>query len=335
MSNDTMTHNSAFEALDALALDALDPAEREAVAAHVEHCAECRSELASLRAASAELSLVVRPIQVSPVKRDRIRSRLLARAAGDRQENADMSVEPTIAPKYEVLIPTYPHVERRASMTRHWMTSTSSWIAMAATIIAVASIASLLQVTSERDTLAAQVQSATTDRASGSTLVDSLQNIIGSKDRMIANLVGPQVAVVSLASSSAPSPNGRMFWDQGVNQWTFVAHNIPRPRVGRAYQLWLLTASQKISAGMFMPPAERRRDDADALRPAQGCAHGSCGDGRTRRGESAANIRPVHRRPEGGQPVASEAAIRRREADGDRPSAFRISAMAIRGCGSR
>ena len=44
-----------------------------------------------------------------------------------------------------------------------------------------------------------------------------------------------------------------MFWDQSVDAWTFVAHNLPKPKTGRTYQLWLVTATQKISAGTFMP----------------------------------------------------------------------------------
>ena len=46
-----------------------------------------------------------------------------------------------------------------------------------------------------------------------------------------------------------------MFWDQSVDAWTFVAHNLPKPKTGRTYQLWLVTAKQKISAGTFMPGA--------------------------------------------------------------------------------
>jgi anti-sigma-K factor RskA len=34
-----------------------------------------------------------------------------------------------------------------------------------------------------------------------------------------------------------------------------VAHRLPAPAAGRAYQLWLVTASAKISAGTFSPDA--------------------------------------------------------------------------------
>ena len=52
--SDDMTHETASEALEALALDALDASERERVLAHVVDCAECQRELAAFeRAASS------------------------------------------------------------------------------------------------------------------------------------------------------------------------------------------------------------------------------------------------------------------------------------------
>ena len=87
-------------------------------------------------------------------------------------------------------------------------------------------------------------------------MLDSLRAAIGTRDRMIANLTGPEVAVVTLAASSPRAPSARMFWDQSVNAWTFVAHNMPQPRPGRSYQLWLVTAGAKISAGTFTPDGQ-------------------------------------------------------------------------------
>src|SRR5262249_34527680 len=56
-----MTHDEAFASLDALALDALDGAERDSVVAHVSTCIPCREELASLRATAAQLAYAAAP----------------------------------------------------------------------------------------------------------------------------------------------------------------------------------------------------------------------------------------------------------------------------------
>jgi anti-sigma-K factor RskA len=42
-----------------------------------------------------------------------------------------------------------------------------------------------------------------------------------------------------------------MFWDKAKNTWVLVAHNMPDLKTGRTYQLWLVTPTQKISAGTF------------------------------------------------------------------------------------
>jgi len=51
-----MSHDEAFAALGALAIDALDPDERAAVLAHASTCLTCRQELAELREAASSLA---------------------------------------------------------------------------------------------------------------------------------------------------------------------------------------------------------------------------------------------------------------------------------------
>jgi anti-sigma-K factor RskA len=48
-----------------------------------------------------------------------------------------------------------------------------------------------------------------------------------------------------------------MFWNQTESSWTFVAYELPAPKEGRAYQVWLVTpGDRKISAGVFAPSGE-------------------------------------------------------------------------------
>ena len=235
-----MTHEEAREALEALALDALDASERSAVVAHVKGCAECHRELAALEAGVAQLSYAVRPEPMSDVQRVRVRGRLLARAAADRS-----SASPVMPDTDVRRVPAMARSSSRQSM----------WIALAASVVAAASLASLFQVNRERSTLAAAYASAAGDRLASRSSLDSLRAAMADRDRLIANLTGPEVAVVTMASAGPKTPSARMFWDQSVNAWTFVAHNLPKPKAGRTYQLWLVTASQKISAGTFAPGA--------------------------------------------------------------------------------
>jgi anti-sigma-K factor RskA len=253
MSED-MTHEQAREALEALALDALDVSERDAVMAHVAACATCQSELAVLENTANELAYAATPLPMPPAQRDRIRARLLARAAADRGSRDPIAaiapplrVEPTRAPAREDITPIRPAVPARRAF------GPAAWVAMAASAIAILGVGAFMNASRERDALREALLAARAANGAQLAALDSLRTAVASRDRMLASLTGPQVAVMTLASTVQAAPTGMMFWDQRHDAWTFVAHGVPMPRAGRTYQLWLVTRTAKISAGTFMP----------------------------------------------------------------------------------
>src|SRR5690348_14185106 len=131
MSED-MTHDTAREALEALALDALDASEREGVMAHVAGCDECQRELAALESTASELALAAPALPMAPQRRDRIRARLLARAGADRAmtERAFADVRAETSP----LAPPSGVIPLRRSRRRM---DASTWMAMAAGLVAI------------------------------------------------------------------------------------------------------------------------------------------------------------------------------------------------------
>ncbi|MEP6622396.1 MAG: anti-sigma factor [bacterium] len=275
-----MTHEEAREALGALALDALDASERAAVLAHVADCSSCRDELMAMRETAAKLAYVVSPVPMADEQRDRVRARLLARASLERSAppvqtpTTPMFAQVTPASPVRILEPS--HVPRNtphrstpsvpplvlrptvvphdaAIIAMHRMEARSRWMAAAAVVVAVGSVWALMNTREERDDMKVQLQLATVEARADGKVMDSLRAGLTARDRMIANLTGPEVAVVTLAANSPRSPSARMFWDQSVGAWTFVAHNLPQPRNGRTYQLWLVTTGGKVSAGLFSP----------------------------------------------------------------------------------
>ena len=249
-----MTHEQAREALEALALDALDAPERDAVMAHVASCATCQSELAALENTANELAYAATPLPMPPAQRDRIRARLLARTAADRGSRdpiaasaPPMRVEPTRAAARADVTPIRPGAPTRRAF------GPAVWLAMAASVVAILGVGAFARATRERDALREALVA--TRAANGEQLaaLDSLRAAVASRDRMLANLTGPQVAVMRFASTVQAAPTGMMFWDQRHDAWTFVAHRVPMPKVGRTYQLWLVTPTTKISAGTFSP----------------------------------------------------------------------------------
>ena len=248
-----MAHEQAREALEALALDALDASERGAVIAHVASCVICQSELAALENTVGELAYAATPIPMSPAQRDRIRARLMARASADRASAERLAavtplrVESTDAPSRADVAPL-----RRYTPTRRAF-GPGAWMAMAAGVVAILGVGAFLKASRERDEARASL--AAVQAASGTQVaaLDSLRATLRTREQMIANLIGPQVAVMTLTSTMPTAPTARMFWDQQHNAWTFVAHHIPMPKAGRTYQMWLVTSTAKISAGTFMP----------------------------------------------------------------------------------
>ena len=243
-----MTHEQATEELEALALEALDAFERGVVLAHVAGCDVCQAELEVLRRTAAQLTSVVAPVPMSSAQRERIRTRLLARASAEREGTG---VVPGARGGDVVPIGAAPSVAAR----RRRMGG-SGWLALAASIAAVASVGALVQVQRERDDLRGVLQSAAAERGARAAAFDSLQVVASDRERLIMNLTGEQVAVMTVGSATPQSPSGRMFWDQQHNAFTFIGHHLPAPQAGRTYQLWLVTPTARISAGTFAPDAE-------------------------------------------------------------------------------
>jgi hypothetical protein len=115
-----------------------------------------------------------------------------------------------------------------ARPTRRARISRSAWLAAAASVVALVSVGAMMQM--RRD-------------------------MVAEKNRTIAALTGPDVAVMKLTPAAPRAPFGMMFWDRSRGEWMLVAHNLTMPRAGRGYQLWLVTPRTKISGGMFMPDA--------------------------------------------------------------------------------
>jgi hypothetical protein len=115
-------------------------------------------------------------------------------------------------------------------------------------IALAASLVLLIKTVSDRNEL--RETFATADREK-TARIDSLRRAYAARDSLVGSLTGPSVRVIGLTSGAAKNPRALMFWDKARDRWTFVAHDLPTLPRDRTYQLWLVTATQKISAGTF------------------------------------------------------------------------------------
>jgi hypothetical protein len=179
------------------------------------------------QAPDPELESLVRAALTPQERRDATRARLLMRAKASTAANDQ---RPAATP------------DIRPAASRVNATTIGLGLALAA------SLALLVRANTDRAEM--QKTFATADVAK-STRIDSLRSVLAARDQFVASLTGPKVSVVGLTSGATKSPRALMFWDKATNRWTFIAHNMPALGAGRTYQLWLVTAGQKISAGTF------------------------------------------------------------------------------------
>ena len=234
-----MSHDEASESLAAAALDALSADEQAAVLAHAATCPQCGPELEALRQAMAELGNSTPPVQ-APASADveqrlkRIRMRLLARAQADRAP-IDISVGAKSTAPAATASRATPVALRGV------------WAALAAAIV----IGALL-LNQGRSTTAALAE-ANQKAAAATAALDTAQAKIAQDQREIKDLTGPSTEVVGLNTTGAAEATALMFWDKTNNNWAFYAHHVAPLPAGKAYQIWLITPTQKISAGTFTP----------------------------------------------------------------------------------
>jgi anti-sigma-K factor RskA/putative zinc finger protein len=224
MTGNPMSHDDARELLAALALDALDAADDAAMRAHLATCAACTAELAELRDATAAIAMAP-AARGDAARAEQVKARLMARVSASKDSTLALPVPARRGS---------PVAQRTAIAAGLLLVVTAAWSA-----------------TLWRDRAALQDTLALDARAA-----DSLRVVVAERDKLITGLTGRDMALVRLTSGATHDAWALMFWNRATHAWTLVAHNLPRPAAGRTYQLWLVTANAKISAGTFEPGAQ-------------------------------------------------------------------------------
>jgi hypothetical protein len=272
-----MSHEEAFSELAAVALASVSPEVASAVRAHAAACPECGPELAAMEETVATLGQLVPSAQMNRGRSAGIRSRLVMRARTEREaRSAPVPGRPDIARGVASLTGqgqrVTPTAQRAVSGESKRVTPAQSprisdvrpirqpmnWYAIAATIALMITGAQLMRVSADRNRMRAEIGSVDTARvAAAGTAKDSLATLLHQKDSMISAMTGPDVKVVALMDQkNAKQPLGRMMWNRSSDDWIMVTYNLPQPKAGMTYQVWLVTDKAKISAGTFKPDAQ-------------------------------------------------------------------------------
>jgi len=218
-----MTHDEIRSSLPALALGALDPAERAEVVAHVATCDEC----------TAALAVEERVVQGIGL--------------------AELPVTPPAALKAKVMAKIgeagSPFQSSRRERTPGFLALAASLIIAAAAVFYAYSTRT--ELSALRASSAAGAQEAARLRQELVTLRRDWINLTRAMDVLKA----PDMLRADLSGQAqAPGAIGRAFWSEKAGL-LFAADRLPALPPGRVYQLWTITGKAATSAGIFTPDA--------------------------------------------------------------------------------
>ncbi len=217
---DGMAHDELHESTGAYVLGALTVEERAAFETHLATCDACREEVRAFREVVRGLDLAVD--QHAPPAA--LRERVIASTARLRVAGVD------------------PPAARRVSAA-YWMTAAAAAAAVSVGIYAatlrgrVQSLEDeLLALRSETSTLRRDLEQARTRTA----VAERMTFVLAANDMRRVDLTG---------QAAAPSAAGRALWSPSSG--LIFSADLPPAPSDRAYQLWVVTATGPVSAGLL------------------------------------------------------------------------------------
>ncbi|WP_446744504.1 anti-sigma factor [Silvibacterium acidisoli] len=228
------TPHISQEDLTLYAMQALTPEESRPVQAHLDVCAECRAEYASILAEVALIGLSAEQ-QVMP---GGARQRLLARAANTPQEISAAAPAP--------MAPAAPLSARSHATTPATTGSRFGWVGW---LVAVATLAVAAYLGNHNLQMQQQLNQ---DRGEIAQLSAQAQRA----QELMEALTSPEAQQVTLTESKqSAQPNGHAVYLKKSGTLVFVASHLHPIAADKTYELWLIPADGKapIPAGLFRP----------------------------------------------------------------------------------
>lgn len=231
-----MAHEDFKDMLAAQALNALEAAEVRDLEAHLQGCAECRSQLTEWEDTAATLafaSLEARIIEPS----SQLRGRILEAV---RADGPVKSAEDGYRPQASNVVPLKQH-------TTAW-SSAQTWGAIAAGMVITGLVAALFvlwtqnrQARRELAALTAQVRDAQQQLIQQRQVME----IVAAPGTRMAELTGTKVM---------PGAHATIAYDKNGHA-VLMAKGLPPPPAGKAYQLWFIAGGKPMPGKVFSTDA--------------------------------------------------------------------------------
>ncbi|MFN2515843.1 MAG: anti-sigma factor domain-containing protein [Pyrinomonadaceae bacterium] len=233
-----MTHEDYKELLAANSLSALDAEDSRELEAHLEECADCRSEVNEWQRTAAFLALSSSPLEPSLKLRERILASIPTERADGKltAEKADIHGEPPTSSDSKIL----PFERQRKSV---WA-SGGSLGAIAAALVFAALIVSLVALWQKNR--ASQIELARL-----STEAQEAKEQLAHEREVIELLTSPGARMQELAGTNvAPGAHAMLAYDK-TGHAMMMAKGLPAAPKGMAYQLWFIVGKKPMPGKVF------------------------------------------------------------------------------------
>jgi anti-sigma-K factor RskA len=229
MSTVNIDHERLRESTGVYVLGLLDSAERREFEQHLETCAECREEVRSLGGVAGALPMAAPQVDPPPS----LRAKVLAATGGQRPSS---------------VVPLPP--QRQAVS---WV-SHAGWLSAAALFVISAGLGLYAWSLGQQiDGLRSRLADAIARLERSEQQVTVASRAASTAEGRLAVLLAPDMRQVDLQGQPvAPRASGRAFWSRSRGL-VLTAANLPPLPQGRTYQLWMVTATAPISAGVLSP----------------------------------------------------------------------------------
>jgi anti-sigma-K factor RskA len=219
------THDAMRELTGLYALGALDAAERRAFESHLTSCAACAAEVRALGGVAGALPYALPQVDPPAGLRDRV---LGASAPSTRIRR---------------------EVEKPSAFDAGWLA------AAAMLVVAVGLGAYAVSLRERLGGIEGQLADALTRLNQSEQQVAVAVRLVEAAEARLTLLTAPDLLQVDLAGQPpAPQARGRAFLSR-ARGLLFAANALPPLPAGRTYQLWYLTKTAPVSAGLLQPDA--------------------------------------------------------------------------------
>lgn len=235
-----MTHEEYKELMSIGALAALESAEGRSLAAHLESCPECRSEMGVWDNTAALLAFDARPLAPSAQVRDRI----LAAVRAEKVARAEKSA--TVVNSDRKLVQSSGDskvvpFERRSKPVR---TPIKSHYAAAASVALMALAISLFVIWQQNRAIRVELARVNSEKSEA-------QQQLAHEREVLALITSPGARVTELAGTKvAPDAHAMIAYDKN-GRAMLMAKGLPAAPAGKAYQLWFIMGSKPMPGGVF------------------------------------------------------------------------------------